>query len=635
MKLKIISLFSLFLLAGITLSFAQQNNYQLANQLMQQQKYEEALPILKDLHESNPQAFIFFDRYIDCLINLKEFETAEEVAREMLANERAEDETTLKLAEVLHLKGDKEQAEQYWQQMLEKNRNNVQIYYKTASSMMNRNEYELAIEVYRTAQNHFGDSTMFLNELANTYMQAGQFENAVGEYFSLIISNPDQVSLVQQRLLRMRDDNLYQIAAFELEDRMLEINHTHRAYPDLYQLLAWLLIETEEYRRAHILARQYENQTSHTVYSLFSLGNQFLSSGEYELAADAFEFYLDSDSQTVRFRAMEELASVYIQQAQYVKQNNLETSNIHQNLYEKAYNYSEMILDEWPGYERADRIYSKLIDISLDQFKDVEKADKWYRHMIQNLNNSDDAFALYAEGRLALFNENYTTARQALTRADRNTSESNLSEKARYYLSLSDFYAGDFEFAGIQLRSLERRHSSFYANNAIKLGMWIKNGQRADTTGTVLKTIGESLHDLHTGNYTAAIEKLEPILATPQNAFADDLTVELSTQLPDEYSYFVLRLLEHQIGAQSQSPMRERMLWDRIQLMEKVVDGNVDFSGSEIQSYDFLPDLSVYDYTEQVLMDHIEDLLMEFPNGFYASSAREKLRQLQITSLSS
>jgi len=94
-----------FFLAGIISVYGQQNNYQLANQLMQQQKYEEALPILQNLHEDNPDAFVFFDRYIDCLINLTDYEKAEQVARENLNSQRNIDETALKLAEILHLKG--------------------------------------------------------------------------------------------------------------------------------------------------------------------------------------------------------------------------------------------------------------------------------------------------------------------------------------------------------------------------------------------------------------------------------------------------------------------------------------------------------------------------------------------------
>src|SRR5690625_5974824 len=72
------------------------------------------------------------------------------------------------------------------------------------------------------------------------------------------------------------------------------------------------------------------------------------------------------------------------------------------------------------------------------------------------------------EGRIALFSRQFPLARQLLTRADRSADDSNLSEKARYYLALSDLFAGDYEFAEIQLRSLEKRSTSYYANEAIK-----------------------------------------------------------------------------------------------------------------------------------------------------------------------
>jgi hypothetical protein len=38
---------------------------------MQQQNYEEALPILENLYDGNPRSYVFFDLYTECLINLK------------------------------------------------------------------------------------------------------------------------------------------------------------------------------------------------------------------------------------------------------------------------------------------------------------------------------------------------------------------------------------------------------------------------------------------------------------------------------------------------------------------------------------------------------------------------------------
>ncbi len=49
------------------------NDFQLANRLMQQQQYAEALPLLQELYEDAPETYAYADRLIDCLIQLKQY----------------------------------------------------------------------------------------------------------------------------------------------------------------------------------------------------------------------------------------------------------------------------------------------------------------------------------------------------------------------------------------------------------------------------------------------------------------------------------------------------------------------------------------------------------------------------------
>lgn len=611
---------------------AQVHQYQRANNLLQQQNYEEALPLFRSLYEENPRSFVFFDGYTESLINLRKFDEAEEIARRQINDQRFVLQSSIRLAEILHLRGDREEARDIWRGQAAENMGNIQAYYAIGSSMLNRQEYDEAIALYKSARELSSDNTLFLNELANTYMQAGRFEESVNQYYQLIIESPDQMSLVQQRFLRMRDDNLYQIAAFELEDQLLELETSHRAYSPLYQLLIWLLMETEEYNRAFVMARQYENQTSYTIYSLFSLASQMASSRQFEYAEQALQFYIERDETSTKYRAMEELSSIYIQWERYLKTNNLSSEQTYRHLNNKAYDISSELLNTAQNYDRAGRVYSVLIDLSLDFHKDAEKAEYWFNRMKDHIQNPEDAFVYYAEGRIALFDQRFSAARQSLTRADRATDSSNLSERARYFLSLTDFFASDFEFAEIQLRSLERRSTSFYANDAIKLRMWIKNGNRADSTGSVLKTISESLFNMHIGKYENALSKLEPILVNPQNPFADDLIVELGNNLPEMYSGILLNVINRYLSAQPFSPLKERLMWDRANLIE-----NLYFAETEIELSDFsygsmsssLPaSISVGELSEM-----FEDILMEFPNGFYAPYTRDKLRQLENASI--
>lgn len=608
--------------------WSQTSDFQQANRLMQQQNYEEALPILESLYENNPGSLLFFDQYIDCLVNLTRYDEAEQIVRNQLQEERYISQTSVKLAEILHISGKREEAMEIWIAETIEGQDSIQTYYSIGNSMLSRQEFDAAIELFKKGQSRFNNPGLFTDELADAYMQAGRFEEAVNEYYQLIIESPDQMSIVQQRFFMMRDPNVYEIAALELEDLLLDMHFTESSYSSLYQLLAWLLLETDQYQRAFQFARYYENQTSFTNYSLFSLARQLLSAREFELAVQAYEYYLNDSVQSTRSSSGEELAATYIQWAQYLQQNNIGTFDRYRELNQNAYDMSLEVIESDPLYSRADRIYAQIIDLNIDFFKDLDEAQKWYGEMLQQKDRMDEAYLYYVEGRIAIFQKEFTTARHSLTRADQNSGDSNLSERSRYYLSLSDFFAKDYDFAEIQLQSLERRNSSFYANDAIKLRMWIKNGLRADTTRSLLNSISESIYQLHSGNYNSALKNLEPVMGNSQNPFAADILTELISILPEKYYPVLLQLSERIINAQPNSPKKERLYWDRAILIEYLLY-NDELINLSPYNFSFLEDNLQFQYNREDLYELFEDIIMEFPDGFYAVYAREKLQELE------
>lgn len=607
---------------------AQNRQYQLANTLMQQQKYEEALPILEELHSENPGAFVFFDKLTETLINLGRIEDAIEIAENQVERNRARTQAQTRLAELYHINEQKENAIEQWNQVIERNKDQIQAYFSVASSMQQRREFGLAIDLYHQARQRFNNPTLFQSELANTYMQAGRFDEAVNSYFQLVKDTPDQMTFVQQRLLRMRDNELYQIAALELEDFMMELETDHAAYQQLYQLLSWLLLETEDYRRAFVFARRYENQTSRVNYSLYSLASRLQSAREYELAADAYRFYMEEES-SMETRATEELAQTYNSWARYLEQTGLETQARQMELFEKAYELNRSLIENAPNYNRMDRVLAAQTDLALDVFKKPNDARKWKEKLLELNGDERSAYSYYAEGRIALFEKDFTTARQALTRADRATDDSNLSEKARYFLSLSDFYAGDYEFAEIQLRSLERRNTSYYANDAIKLRMWIKNGLRSDTTGSTLQALGQGMHYIHTGAYDEAVNIFEPFLATHNHPFTDDITVELAVHLPERYKKTVYSLLNNKVSRMNYSPLLERMMWERARAAERIMKTNGLLPPDDRFA---TADLN-FTFSEADIEELYEDILIEFSGGFYARYVRDMLQRTAIPTL--
>ncbi len=624
---------------------AQQADFQTVNRLIQQQEYEEALPMLEELHREHPGASIFFDHLVEALIYLKRYEEALHQIEARIEAGFHSSSLMIRKGAIYHLTGEREQALEVWNQVAEDAETNMQIYFQLGNVLIERREFDEAVRLYNSARESFDDETLFINELANAHMQSGNFRQAMAEYFRLIERNPNQLSFVQQQLLRASDDNLYRIAALEFEERILQLDQSHQAYHQLHQLYIWLLTETEQFERAYNAAHRFESASPVINYALWSLGSRFLSSRQFELAAEAFHFYTELSDDSVRSRALDELSRTWKMWADYLDSHNLESLQHREELYRKAYDGGMELLDLYPDYERRGRVMVRSAELALEQFGDRELADQWAERL-----ESDDAESYQGEihylyGRSALMEGRYDVARQEFARAGRAEGDTDLAERARYYASFGDFLSGEFEFAQIQLRALERQEVSFYANDALKLRMWIQQGLRSDTTGRELSAFAEVLEQLHKGDFTGAFESWLDLEENYQTPLVDNALAELASRSDIRHLPLLFPAVYRHNRNFPSSPLRERMLWEEAVMAEMLMEaggrqGLETAGGSAFNGEEFLKvrerigekgwvDQADWPESQSDLESLYEAIIMEFPQGFYAPYAREKLRSLE------
>ena len=95
--------------------FAQTNSsYQVANRLFQQQRYEEALPILTSIHRQEPQIFEFLNLLVECHLQLKQYDIAEDIIKKSLQNGVNVGFTNILLGELYYIEGDTTKAFSVW-----------------------------------------------------------------------------------------------------------------------------------------------------------------------------------------------------------------------------------------------------------------------------------------------------------------------------------------------------------------------------------------------------------------------------------------------------------------------------------------------------------------------------------------
>lgn len=605
------------------------NDFHLANRLMQQQKYAEALPLLQELYEEHPEIYAFADRLIDCLIQLKQYDRGLEVAGKYEGHPEFDIRAQIRLAELYHFKGEKEKALDIWIGNIENHPNQHQLYIITARSMISRQEYLEAVEVYKRARKLFQNSRLFYVDIANAYMRAGEYELAIDEWLSLLQDSPNQITFIQRSLLRYNDPILYDITIIELSERLDNISITDPNYQTFYQLQIWLLQENKLYRRALAAAKEYESRSENYNYSVFNLGRQLVDNNEFELAEQAFTYYTDKTYGEIKWRSLEELANTYSRWAKYIDDYNLDFTNRRDSLYRLATAMLDSIQAETKTYSSIGNVYLKQAELALDHVFDLQKAEASLSKLVNMPSLKDSPEIPYLRGRIHLAKREYPQARINLTRANKKAEIGDLAEKTRYFLALTDFYSGDYEFATIQLKSLGRQNTSYYANDALELRLWLQQGLSVDTTGENLSVFADAVFKENNGLAEESAELFLSIIEDPAfTVLKDDAMLFLveSVHVDNELKF---TQLSNYLNGFAITPIKEKLLWEQAKLAERV---NIAAIGTGCETNENCISNSESSSSPKELptsaRDIYEELILQYPQGFYAPYARERLSTL-------
>jgi len=617
--------FTIFLFAAQTVLGQVNNQFQIANRLIQQQRYQDALSILGRITTQEPEVFIFFDRLIECHTQLKQYEIAVDLIEENIKKGRSIGQSNVLLGELYHLQGDTSRANEVWQNNLEQNPNQLQLYLSTADVMIDRREFNKAIDVYKNGRIVFNNNLLFMSDIPNAYMQAGEYENAIAEWLQIIRSNPQQSSGIQRLLLNYNDPLLYDITILELEDEITDMALNDPSYTSFYELQIWLLLENSLYRRALSTAREYETSTSNFNFSLFNVGRKLAENNEFELAISAFNFYSEGSFGEIKWRAEEEKASTYTKWAKYLNDYSLDFSTKQDSLFNAAVVLLNDLSEQAKNYSRIDNIYLKKAELALDFVFDLQAAKRATSLLKSQPGKFESAEAGYLDGRIYLAQQEYTSARIAFTRSNKKAEVGGIAEKTRYFLALTDFYAGDYEFAKIQLKTLGRQNTSFYANDALELRLWVQEGLAADTSGESLREFAKAHYLLNVGKEEEAKSYLQAIAnsASP-TPFQDDAYIMLAKISDINRGEYLSNISTYLLKSPFLS-LKERLLWEQAKAADNVFLTSVDSDNSSNQDNALS---TSFDLKIEDVISYYEQLILEYPQGFYSPYARKRLSEL-------
>lgn len=648
--------FVLITFPSVSISQSTGYDYMDALQLMQQAKYEEAYELFSKMLRQNPDNYPVFDQTINSLIQLKRYEEAINLTTARLGRNYSDLVLTTRLAELYHLNNQLPQAYDMWNRAVSANANAIQAYRYVSENMVTRREFEKAVELYLSARVRFNNNSLFFSEITTSYMALGNREKAVETLIDVLRFAPGNSQFVLRQLSMFEDETLTDIAIIELDEKSRTLGSSTPEYIAHREVLVGLLLERRLYRRALSVARNYEDITGEGVWPVYSLAGRLRSQNQFELASDAYDYYIHQNGHPLQTRSFEEKAILFITWSRHLTDYNLDYDGRAAELYDLADATLDKLIQNYPTYQRIINALSLKAEIALDHLKKSDTAQN-YANQIRSFSTSDEAriIADYLDGRIHMFDGHHSIARISLTRANRESRLGEMAEKTRYYLALNDFYTGDFEFSALQMRSLERLTTSYYANDALRLRLWMQEGLKDGVPTAELTTFSKAKYLFETGKKDEAVELLLPIITSDYTRpLLGDIVLLVSNHLRANYPGIMFSVLEQSLQNYN-GPVKERLMWEKTRIADGLSSSDLP-SNENIESRfasltgwltkfndqctaeevlylrciqsDQHPFSESFDLN--VLFDLYEEILFQFPNGFYADQARARLSQLNI-----
>ena len=586
------------LLSFGTILFGQ--NPELANQYFRDREFEKAAGMYEKLYKSGKNANYFFDRYIDCLVYLEDYDTAESEIKDRLKDLPNSTKLYVRLGELYELQLQPEKASKQYELALKRMRGNASEINQLATAFRNQTKYDMAIEAYEKGMQLLGDSTLFAYQLADLYSLKGETAPMIRYYLLSVEGRPNRAvnlkSLFQRKL---QEDDFGELQK-QLYQKIQE-NPDKTQYPEL---LEWTFIQQKDYYNAFRQARSLDRRLGENGARVYNIGQIAMNAEQFETAIEAFDYIVETEgANSSYYIAAKQMALEARRRQVYAggkpKQEQLEAIEA---------DYLSF-LEEFGTNPRTAIVLAELAKFEARYMNDVDQAIKYLNDLISipGVNQYLIGNAKLDLGDLYLLKGDRWEATLLYSQVDKSFPEELLGEQARFRNAKLSYYVGDFEWAQEQFDILKSSTSKLIANDAIDLSVFIMDNIGLDTTTAPLKMYAQAELLEFQEQFEEAFAKLEEIkLAFPEHGLEDD----------------VLYL---------QARMHTKLLqYDKAEIAYKTVIENY---ADDIRGDNAMYELAeMYDYIldrKEEAMKLYETLFIDYTSSVFATESRKRYRVLR------
>jgi tetratricopeptide (TPR) repeat protein len=504
-----------FLLLGVSgVLRAQDPN--LASQYYNDGEYEKAAALYEKLAERDERNEYFFNRYVDCLLHLEQYDAAERVIKRQMKRSPESLGLYVTYGNLFERRGKENEAKEQFEKAINKMASDYAAVQTLANTFVRNSKFDYAIMAFERGAQIMKDPNRFAFNLGELYRRKGESNKMIEQYLNTLGADPNKASTIETLLARYLAPSEFAELQSQLYARIQNDDN-----PLFVQLLAWSFIQRKDYKSALRQYKALDKRLDENGSRIFQLAEDAANAKDFDTAIAAYE-YIITDKGAVNPFFFDAKREVMDCRRKKVTEGFAYTQQDLQVL-EKEY---QGFLSQYGKGKQTAYIMLNLADLQALYVNDLPKAIALLEELKQvpGLDRNTLARTKINLADYYLMSGDIWESTLLYSQVDKEFKEEQIGQEARFKNARLSYFNGDFQWSQAQFDILKASTSKLISNDALDLSVFIMDNLNMDTTAVAISLYSAAEMFVFQNRFDEAFKKLDTLARDfPEHSLQDDI----------------------------------------------------------------------------------------------------------------
>ncbi len=491
----------------------------LAEQYLLNSEFEKAATLYEKLVKENDGNDYYFDKYIESLSALSQFDKCKSILEKQLKKRPKECSIYVTLGNILEKQSKPDEAKIQFQKAIAELGADQYNVMRLAQSFANLTKYDYALQAYERGATLLKDKKIFAYNIGDLYRAKGDTPKMTESFLNTLAPNDFNKLETAKMLLQQSLATPEQYS--ELQTQLYARLQSEPDATHYIELLTWTFIQQKDYKNALRQSKALDKKLNENGSRIFQLANIAAVSKDYEAAIAAYEYVAVEKGRSSPFYAEARRGALHNRRDKITDGYNYAVTEL--QYLESNY---DSVLTELGRNRNTASLIMEQADLEAFYLNDLEKATSHLKELV-NMSGLDRNILGQAKISLAdiyLIQGERWESTLLYSQVDKEFKDDILGHEARFRNAKLAYYNGDFEWAQSQFSVLKASTSKLIANDALDLSVFILENTGMDSTTTAMKLYAEADLLIFQNKFDDAFMKLDSILVKfPEHSLDDDV----------------------------------------------------------------------------------------------------------------